>query len=402
MSSSRNSVRSHSAAPPQRGGQRKHVLAVFASVSLAFALLAGVSSAAPAQSTGSARATATSITFVDVAGGANFQQFFRQIIPQAEKDLGINISYVPSSAAELLQRLKGGQANQDVVLLKPDTLISLLNANVGLVHLQSRRPKIPNLSLVPRADLTTVLGLPIYGQGVPFWRDQFGIIYDSAKIRTPPKSWSNFYNRRNEWAGHIGIIRPDAASGGGRIMMRDFLLGSGVDERGSFEVLQKTDKWKQGLQKFRSFSDAFYKPAAGSPPELFQQFASGNVWITEYAIDFTLWSRDQGLLPKTVKAAFFPSATYGGAAYLAVPRNISGTQKLAAYKLVNWMLSLKTQRNLLTVMHQYPGITAWKKMPASAFKDIPSWDAVQKFRTPLQNADVFNWIKQNGAQYLGN
>ncbi|MCP9485041.1 MAG: extracellular solute-binding protein [Gaiellaceae bacterium MAG52_C11] len=400
MSAPRNSIRGHSLSPLRH--RWWSYLAVLASASVAFAALVGVSAAAPAESTGSTRAAATSITFVDVAGGANFQQFFRQIIPQAERELGINISYVPSAAAELIQRLKGGQANQDVVLLKPDALISLLNANVGLVHLQSRRPKIPNLGMVARSDLTTVLGLPIYGQGVPFWRDQFGIIYDSAKIRNPPKTWADFHNRRAAWAGHIGIIRPDAASGGGRIMMRDYLLGNGVDERGSFAELQKTARWQQGLQKFKTFSDAFYKPAAGSPPELFQQFASGNVWITEYAIDFTLWSRDQGLLPKSVKAAFFPSATYGGAAYLSVPRNISGEQKLAAYKFVNWMLSLKTQRNMLTVMHQYPGITAWKKMPKTAFRDIPTWAAVQKFRTPLQNADAFNWLKQNGMQYIGN
>ncbi len=400
MNALRNPILGRSTSP--LGHHWRKYLGALTSACLMFAVFTSVGAAAPDETRGPSHSAATSITFVDVAGGANFQQFFRQIIPQAEKELGISISYVPSAAAELLQRLKGGQANQDVVLLKPDALVSLLDANVGLVHLQSRRPKIPNIRLIPRADLTTVLGLPIYGQGVPFWRDQFGIIYDSAKIKSAPKSWTDFYNRRDQWAGHIGIIRPDAGSGGGRIMMRDFLLGSGVDERGSFEALQKTDKWKQGLQKFRSFSEAFYKPAAGSPPELFQQFASGNIWITEYAIDFTLWSRDQGLLPKTVKAAFFPSATYGGAAYLSVPRNISGTQKLAAYKFVNWMLSLKTQRNMLTMMHQYPGITAWKQMPASAFGDIPSWAQVQKFRTPLQNADVFNWLKQNGTQYIGN
>ncbi len=168
-----------------------------------------------------------------------------------------------------------------------------------------------------------------------------------------------------------------------------------------FPQLQSTSAWTQGLDKFKTFADAIYKPAAGSPPELFQQFAQGNVWISEYAIDFTLWSRDQGLLPNTVGATFFPTATYGGAAYLSVPKNISAGQQLAAFKFVNWLISFKTQKRMLTEMHEYPGISQWKKMPSSAYKDIPAWSTVQKFRTPLVNNDAYNWIKANGMQYLG-
>lgn len=378
----------------------KRRLILLSSVAMTFVSIVLAFSVASSLAAGSKK-QATSITFVDTAGGANFQQFFKQIIPQAEKDLGLQISYVPSSAPELLQRLRGGQANQDVVLLKPDALTSLLSNAVPLVHLQSRRPKIPNLHLVADADIKSVLGVPTYGQAVPFWRDQFGIIYDKAKIKNPPKSWKDFYNRRSEWAGHIGIIRPDAASGGGRIMIRDFLLGAGVKEAIPFAQLQDTPAWKQGIDKFKTFADSFYKPAAGSAPELFQQFAQGNVWISEYAIDFTLWSRDQGLLPKTVGATFFPTATYGGAAYLAVPKNISSAQQLAAFKLVNWLISFKTQKQMLVQMHEYPGITQWNRMPTSAFKDVPPWSTVQKFRTPLTNNEAYTWIKTHGTQLLG-
>jgi len=384
-----------------RRGRARTSAAALAAAAGILSVMLGIGGSASAEPAGSTHAAATSITFVDTAGGANFQQFFKEIIPQAEKDLGITINYLPSSAPELLQRLQGGQANQDVVLLKPDGLTSLTNAGVPLVYLQARRPKIPNLHLVADADIKSVLGIPTHGVAVPFWRDQFGIIYDKAKIKNPPKSWQDFYNRRNEWAGHIGIIRPDATSGGGRIMLRDFLLGIGLDEKPPFSQIQSSSEWTQDLQKLRTFASAFYKPAAGSATDLFQQFAQGNVWITEYAIDFTLWSRDQGLLPKTVGATFFKSATYGGAAYLAVPGNISVGQKLAAFKFINWLLSLKTQTRMLTEMHEYPGISAWKKMPASAFKDIPTWTTVQAFRTPLENNDLYTWLTQNGMQLLG-
>lgn len=384
----------------RRRGVRISAAALLAAVGLVLAV-PGTGGAAGSRSGAESRGAAASITFVDTAGGANFQQFFREIIPQAEQDLGITINYLPSAAPELLQRLQGGQTNQDVLLLKPDGFTSLVNANIGLVNLKTRMPKIPNLHLVRSADIDSALGVPTRGQAVPFWRDQFGIIYDKAKVKNPPKSWQDFFSRRGQWAGHIGIIRPDATSGGGRIMLRDFLLGCGVDERQSFSAIQASSTWKQCLQKVRTFADALYKPAAASAAELFQQFAQGNVWITEYAIDYTLWSRDQGLLPKTVSSTFFKSATYGGAAYLAVPSNISASQQLAAFKFINWLLSLKVQKRMLTEMHEYPGVTQWKKMPKKAFADIPTWQTVEKFRTPLRNSELYTWLTQNGMQLIG-
>jgi putative spermidine/putrescine transport system substrate-binding protein len=375
--------------------------AVLVAAALSVLIVPGTGGAARSGSGANGRSTATSITFVDTAGGANFQQFFKEIIPEAEQALGITINYLPSSAPELQQRLQGGQTNQDVLLLKPDGLTSLINANVPLVYLQARKPKIPNLRLVASADIKSALGVPTHGEAVPFWRDQFGIIYDKSKVTNPPKSWTDFYNRRSEWAGHIGIIRPDATSGGGRIMLRDFLLGCGVNETQSFAVIQASATWTKCTQELKTFGGAIYSPAAASATELFQQFAQGNVWITEYAIDFTLWSRDQGLLPNSVSATFFKSATYGGAAYLAVPSNISASQKLAAFKFINWLLSLNVQKRMLTEMHEYPGITQWKKMPASAFKDIPTWQTVVKFRTPLENNDLYTWLTKNGMQFLG-
>nr|MBA2756769.1 hypothetical protein [Chloroflexota bacterium] len=55
---------------------------------------------------GSAAGAGGSITFADTAGGANFQKFFGSILPQASKDLGIEIKYVPGAGAELQTRLE--------------------------------------------------------------------------------------------------------------------------------------------------------------------------------------------------------------------------------------------------------------------------------------------------------
>jgi len=365
----------------------------------------GPAAPAPGGATSPAPGSNGSITFLDSAGGANFQAFFAQILPDAEKELGVKISYLPGSGADLLTRLKAqtaGQGDVGLVLLKPDVLGNMLDAKIPFTTLTESKAQIPNLSLIDPADLSEAFGVATNGRATPFWRDQFGIIYDSAKISNPPTSWNDFYARRAEWKGHIGMIRPDAGSGGGRLMMRDFLIGAGVDFSKTFpEPLQSTPEWTAGLAKFKDFSSNFYHPLAGEPNTLFQQFKTGDVWITEYAIDFTLWSADQGLLQQSVRASIFPSGMYGAAAYLAAPANASPAQQKNVNALTNWLISEKTQLRMLTQMYQYMAINKFDGVPAKINERIPAWDTVKGRRIPLTNLPSFNWLKENGGAHVG-
>ncbi len=353
---------------------------------------------------GSAAGAGGSITFADTAGGANFQKFFGSILPQASKDLGIEIKYVPGAGAELQTRLeaqKGAEVDVDLILLKPDVLGNMLKAGLAFDPLTDHATQIPNLAFIEPNDLKEAFGLPTNGQATPFFRDQFGLLFDSAKIPKPPTSWQEFFDRRAEWAGHIGMIRPDAKSGGGRLMLRDFLIGAGVDFKKPLPELQASAEWKAGLEKFREFAKAMYQPLASEPTVLFQQFKNGDVWISEYAIDFTLWSRDQGLLPETMKAAVFDSGMYGGAAYLAVPANTPAAKKELAYRVLDWLLSEQTQVRMQTEMWEYMAINKFDAVPAKTWETIPRWEDVQDKRIPLTNLDAFNWLKENGMTYAG-
>ncbi|QWU16147.1 putative spermidine/putrescine transport system substrate-binding protein [Paenibacillus sophorae] len=385
----------------------KSMLKLCAIMTLSVSLIAGCSSS-PAESTKDNASNPSpepqnqSITFIDTAGGANTQKFFSEMIPKASSELGIKINYVTGSGAEIQQRLsaqKQGEGDIDVLLLKPDGIGNMIEAGIPFETLENN-PEIPNISLVEPSELKDALGIATNGKAVPFWHDQFGILYNSDKIKNPPKSWDEFYERRGEWAGHIGMIRSDAKSGGGRIMQRDILLGYGVDFSKPFETLQKTTEWTNGINKFSEFSKAFFKPLASEPPVLFQQFASEDVWITEYAIDYTLWSRDQGLLPKSVKSTFFPSGHYGGAAYLAIPSNAPDSQKELAAKFVNWMLSEETQVKMMETLWIYMGINKYDKVPQTVWNNVPSWDVVKKSRIPLNNNEAYTFLKEKGMDLV--
>jgi putative spermidine/putrescine transport system substrate-binding protein len=341
-----------------------------------------------------------SITYMNTAGGANFETFWAKMVPKASQELGTDVKYVAGAGPEAQQRLAAGAADIDVILLKPDTLANMLDSGLKFVTLTDHEQEIPNIKLVDPSELKEALGVPTNGTAAPFWRDQFGILYDSAKIPDPPSTWQEFFDRRNEWAGHIGTIRMDAKSGGGRLMLRDFLIGFGVDFSKPLDELRNSPEWKSATEKFTEFSKAFSQPLAPDPTVMYQQFKQGNVWITEYAIDFTLWARGQGLVPDTIKTTFFPSGHYGGHAYLAIPESVSPEQRQRAFAFTNWLLSVDTQVTMMNQMWQYMGIEKFDAVSEEVWENIPRWEEIKDARLLLENAEAFNYLKEHGTELV--
>lgn len=369
---------------------------------------AGGAAASPTTggSSGGATGGATKITLVDTNSGANFQEFFQTyIVPQAKKDLGVDIDYVVSSGPELLQRLKAagsGKGDIDLMLTKTGDIADMVEEGIKMEKVYpDKKSEIPNISKNPQDALKTAQGVDINGQAALFWRSQYALIYNSDKIKNPPKSWKEFFDRRQEFKGKIGYVRPDAKSSGGRAFTYTALKAFGVDMSKPFSELEKSKEWKDAWNQFGEFSKYFHDPIASEPPLMFDMFKKGEVDITVYAMDYSLWTRDKGLLPPSTKAGFLSEGLPAGSdAYLSVPANASPEAKATAYKVMNWLLSDPVQTRMVTQMWQYPGTEIWDKLPADVWNNIPKWDAVKDNRVLLNNKDVVDYIKENGAKQL--
>jgi putative spermidine/putrescine transport system substrate-binding protein len=341
------------------------------------------------------------IVWVDTAGGANFQEFHKTwTVPEANRILPFRVEYVVSRGAEMIERLKAwkpGGGDLHVLLFKPDSFVGVLEAGIALEILLPN-PAIPNASKIPLADLATVLGTRTEGKGLQFWRDQFGFIYNKKFIKNPPTSFKELFDRRDEWRGHIGMIRTDAKSGGGRIFMYDFFRAFGVDWTKPFDTIVKSPEWDEAVAKFKAFSKSLSKPLAGEPPILFEQFMKEDAWITEYAIDYCLWSRDRGRLPKTTAASYASEGIYGGNTLLVVPGYIPDGYKPAAFKFVNWLLSDHVQLTMFTTMWEYPGTEIWNTVPAEVWSHVPKMEDLN--RKALENREGYKWVKENGMGAL--
>lgn len=362
------------------------------------AVLAAVA-ACPELALAQPKAEPVSITFVDTDAGANIQLLFKEIvIPLAEKQENIKVSYVVSKGPEMLERIKGWGTRQGdihVLHVKPDDATAFFAAGIPLVKLTDHAALAPNLAKVNKEVMQKVLGVDIDGRATSMFRFTMAIMYDSSKIPNPPKSWQEFYARRAEWKDHIGMVRTDAKSTGGRRTLYSFFDSNGVDFSKPLDQVMKSPEYIATEKKFQDFSTYLHNPVASEPPILFQQFKDGDVWIAEFAMDYTLSSRDLGMLPKTVKGILLSEGHTGGAnAYFLIPSNIDPKKREAAMKFINVALSNEVQQKMAERFYLYPSTDIANELPASLWQVVPPL-ATLKIRD-IKNADFMNFAKEKG------
>jgi putative spermidine/putrescine transport system substrate-binding protein len=351
------------------------------------------------------------ITIMDTNSGANFQWYWQQqVVPAIEEQLGIKVEYVVSKEAELLERMKAwepGQGDAHLMFVKPETIPNALEAGIELETLYPDMVDvIPNIEKCPEEYLQTVLGEDIDGKGALYWRSQYALIYNGEYIKDPPTSWQEFYDRRGEWEGHIGIVRPDAKSGSSYRIPYSFLNAfvDMVDEEGNaipLEELQQTPEWQDAWAKLQEFYAAGKQPLPAEPPNMFEDFNAGDTWISFYALDYSLWSRHEGTMPPTIKGGFLSEGMAAGSdGYLVVPVGIPEEYKPVVYDVINFLLSDDQQVRLITTMWQYTGTDIWDKVPGVVWDTIPAWEDMEPSRLRISNSDVKNYIKEFGAEEL--
>jgi putative spermidine/putrescine transport system substrate-binding protein len=353
----------------------------------------------------------TAITLIDTNSGANFQWYWQQqVIPAIEEQMGVTVDYVVSNEAEVIERMKAwepGQGDAHLLFVKPETIPKALGEGIELETLYPDKVDvIPNIEKCPKAYLETVLGTAIDGKGALYWRSQYALIYNSKYIEDPPTSWKEFYDRRAEWKGHIGIVRPDAKSGSSYRIPYSFLNAfvAMTDQEGNaipLDALQANEAWQDAWAKLKDFYTYAKQPLPAEPPNMFEDFNAGDTWISFYAMDYALWSRHQGTMPPTIKSSFLEEGMAAGSdGYLIVPVGIPEEYKPVVYDVVNFLLSDDQQIRLITTMWQYTGTDIWDKIPGVVWDTIPAWEDMEPARLRIANSEVKEYIKEFGVDEL--
>ncbi len=353
------------------------------------------------------RATAaepTELVLVDTQSGANFQAYWQKyVIPAVKQALGVTLRYLVASDAEQIQKAKAWAPGRgDVHILFPKSVATWVSSGVPLETLTPAN--VPNLARIDPKFLKSDEGVDLQGKGALYWRTSYALIYNTQFIKTPPKSWKELYDRRAEFKGHIGLVRPDAKSSSAWRQRYMFLHAYLKDKMTRpMAELEKDPAWIDAWNKLKDFSRYAKLPMASEPPNLFEDFNAGETWISLYAQDYSLWSARQGTMPPTIKAVYpEEGADEIGTAYLAVPANIPAEYKAVALRVVNYLLSDDQQIRLLTTMWQYPGTEITDQAPPIVWEIVPKLDVLTRTAVPRERIrkDIIDHIKKNAKELI--
>lgn len=374
---------------------------------IAIALLATCALVVPSLAVpGSAEAGAapTELVIADSQSGANFQAYWQKyVIPAVKQSLGVNLKYLVTKDAEQIEKAKAWKPGQgDVHILFPKSIATWVTSGVPLETLTTAN--VPNLAKIDPQYLKTDEGVNLQGKGALYWRTSYALIYNSQYIKNPPKSWKEFYDRRAEFKGRIGLVRPDAKSSSAWRQRLVFLHAFLKDKMATpMAQLEKDPAFTDAWNKLKDFTKHAKLPLPAEPPNLFEDFNSGETWIALYAQDYSLWSARQGTMPPTIKAVYpAEGADEIGTGYLAVPANIPSEYKAVALRIVNYLLSDDQQIRLLTTMWQYPGTDITDQAPGIVWEIVPKLDVLTKTAIPRERVrkDVIDFIKAHAKELI--
>jgi putative spermidine/putrescine transport system substrate-binding protein len=351
-----------------------------------------------------AGAAPTELVIADSQSGANFQAYWQKfVIPAVKQSLGVNLKYLVTKDAEQIEKTKAWKPGQgDVHILFPKSIATWVTSGVPLETLTTAN--VPNLAKIDPQYLRSDEGVNLQGKGALYWRTSYALIYNSQYIKNPPKSWKEFYDRRAEFKGRIGLVRADAKSSSAW-RQRLVFLHAFLKEKMAMPMaqLEKDPAFKDAWTKLIDFTKYAKLPLPAEPPNLFEDFNAGETWISLYAQDYSLWSARQGTMPPTIKAVYpEEGADEIGTGYLAVPGNIPPEYKAVALKVVNYLLSDDQQIRLLTTMWQYPGTDITDQAPGIVWEIVPKLDVLTKTAIPRERVrkDVIDYIKGHAKELI--
>jgi ABC-type uncharacterized transport system YnjBCD substrate-binding protein len=331
---------------------------------------------------------------------ANFVQWWQTVaVPRCKDVAKADIRYTSAGSPEVLQRIKAagpGRGDIDLLFLAPDKIAAFKGEQV-LENLGAHGALIPNLAKAEPPDRDRAAGTPLDGTGAPFFRYSYALIYNSDRVATPPRTWKELYERRNEWKGRISYVDPrSTVSGAGRFFVAMFLRSFGANLGSPDDA-----SWAPAWARLKEFEQANATKHAESGGAHAAQFLTGEIHIGFHALDFALYSRKLGTMPPSVKTVLLEDGVPGGAGYLAIARNIPDDRKQAAARFINCALSDEIQVGMTREMFQFPGVNVWSKLPPEVYQSMPTQEIFMKSRAPDPSAAALKHITEVWAGKVG-
>ncbi|MDO7873183.1 ABC transporter substrate-binding protein [Hymenobacter sp. ASUV-10] len=268
--------------------------------------------------------------------------------PEMKRRYGIDLQLAAGQGAGLVQTLAAEQAagqhsEADVVWINGETFYQLRQVDALLGPFVDKLPNARYLDL-QNSFINTDFQQPVAGMECPWGNVQFTVIYDSARVSRPPRSFAELPAYVRAHPGQFTI--PNEFTG--MTLLKSWMISLSDNPalfQGKFDEAVYR-KWSGELWRVLNASKPYFWKQGRTFPEqlapLHQLFANGEVAFTFSCNDAEVDNkRNQGVFPATARAYVPAPGTIQNSHYLGIVRGARHPE--AALLLVNFLISPEAQ-----------------------------------------------------------
>lgn len=296
------------------------------------------------------KAHGTTVNFMMWQGSPAINDYINNyVVPSVKKNYNIDLKISGGQGPEIVQLVMGekqadiDRGQVDMVWINGETFFQLRKVD-GLWGPFVNQ--LPNAKLVNMNDpfINTDFQQPVKGMEAPWSINQFAIVYDSAKVKNPPKNLPQLTEYLERFPGTFTISNDFT----GMTLLKSFMAELGgspnsldgpFDEEKYNGLSQKLWEYVNGHKKY------FWKEGRTFPKEqskMGQLYANGELLLvygfSEGGIEEKVLN---GLYPKSTRGYAWENGTIKNSNYLGVLYN--APQKAGAMQVIDFLLSPEAQ-----------------------------------------------------------
>ena len=294
------------------------------------------------------------VTIYMWGGSASINDYMdKWVAPKLKQEKGITLKRVPISTPKdiinklIVEKQEGLQrGSADIIWMNGENFQKAKETNILYGPFTQKLPNFIKYYDASSSDIKYDFGEETNGMEAPWGRVQFVYIYDSDKIKNPPKSFKELkdwviknpgkftYPQASDFTGSAFIRQAFYETCGGyerylKAMDENNLIGA-VKPLWIYLNDIKPYLWQKG----RTYPESLAK--------LDQLYSNGEVWMT-MGYDEARASNEvkKGTFPKSTKTMVFDSGTLANTHFLTIPFN--SPNKDGAEEVINFLLSPEAQ-----------------------------------------------------------
>ncbi len=275
------------------------------------------------------------------------------VAPRLKEQTGVILNRVPvTDTKDILNKLRtekqagSSDGTVDVMWINGENFKIAKEENLLLGSFLSKLPNATSYLDLESPEMAFDFGLATDGMEAPWGKAQFVMIYDSAKIANPPKSYEALFQWIKENPGKFTYPAPPDFTGSAWIRNALYELNGGYQPFIGDPEAAELDRKLTGLwQRLNEIEPYLWREGKTYPEniaKLDQLFVGGEVWMS-MSYDPAKASNliKNGTFPSTVRTFVFDAGTLANTHYLAIPYN--SPSPAAAMAAINYLISPEAQ-----------------------------------------------------------